>query len=353
MVPESSHEYPYFDSLRLCLASFVYWAHGDVLTLFSPGNFAVQVFFALSGWLIGGILLNLDRSGLPRFFYNRVTRIWLPYLAAVLLLYGVAFLKDGLAPYYFHTLAFDLTLTHNWFIHKIPDVIAAMPLHGTGAHFWSIAVEEQFYLIAPLLLVLTPLRRSVLAWGIVTGAAVAQGGFYGSISAGVLAAMLRQRYGDWHLHRVAVAALLAVLVTASWAIWTGVLPYARSIPIVAVTIVLLTARPGRRTATGIFVGGISYPMYLHHWTGLFAANAVQAMVPAIERVPALVVGFGLALLVSSVAYMAIDQRVMRHRSAFYTPARGRAAMIAAYSLMVLGILLGTVIIGPLDSGPPR
>ncbi|MFC3629746.1 hypothetical protein ACFOM8_09845 [Paracoccus angustae] len=79
----------------------------------------------------------------------------------------VAFLKDGLAPFYCQT------LIHNWFIVKIPEVTGAMPMHGTGAHFWSIAVEEQFYLIAPLLLVLIPLRHSILAWGLLTAAAIA------------------------------------------------------------------------------------------------------------------------------------------------------------------------------------
>lgn len=329
----------------------MYWEHADVAAIGSPGNFAVQVFFALSGWLIGGILLGLDRSGLPRFFYNRVTRIWLPYLAAVALLYTVAFLKDGLAPYYSQTLAYDLTLTHNWFIVKIPEVIRAMPMQGTGAHFWSIAVEEQFYLVAPLLLVLTPLRRSLLAWGLLTAVAIADGGFYGSISAGVLAAMLHRRWGDWHLHPAATALLLAVLAATGWAGWTGALRYGHVVPVIAATIVLLAARPGHRRAAGIFAGGISYPMYLHHWTGLFFANVLFGLLPQFGRPLALVAGYLFALAFASAAYVVIDQRVLRHRGAFYRPALGRSAMVVAYSMMALGILLGTVVIGPLDSGP--
>lgn len=296
-------------------------------------------------------MLTLDQSGLPRFFYNRVTRIWLPYLAAVALLYGVALLKDGRAPYYFQTLAYDLTLTHNWFIAKTPAVTSAMPMHGTGSHFWSIAVEEQFYLIAPLLLVLTPLRRSITAWGILTLAAVVQGGFYGSISAGVLAAMLRQRQGDWHLRPIAVAGLLTILAGASWAVWTGMVDYMHAVPVIAVMIVLLSARPGHRTAIGVFAGGISFPLYLHHWTGLFAANIFLSQMPELERISAFMLGFCFSLVAASVAYWAIDRLVMKHRTAYYTPARGKAAMTAAYGMMALGIILGTVVIGPLASAP--
>lgn len=141
----------------------------------------------------------------------------------------VAFLKDGLAPFYCQT------LIHNWFIVKIPEVTGAMPMHRTGAHFWSIAVEEQFYLIALLLLlVLIPLRHSIPAWS------------------------------------------------------------------------LLTAAAG---------------------------------------------GFLFALAFASAAYLVINQRVLRRRGAFYTPALGRAAMVSACSMMALGILLDTVVIGPLDGGP--
>jgi peptidoglycan/LPS O-acetylase OafA/YrhL len=44
----------------------------------TAANLAVQIFFALSGWLIGGILLRTDVQDLPRFYFNRATRIWIP-----------------------------------------------------------------------------------------------------------------------------------------------------------------------------------------------------------------------------------------------------------------------------------
>ena len=82
--------FPLFDWLRFVLASVVALGHGGVIEWEYSGYLAVQVFLALSGWLIGGILLETPREGLPRFFFNRATRIWIPYGIAVLLLYGVA-----------------------------------------------------------------------------------------------------------------------------------------------------------------------------------------------------------------------------------------------------------------------
>lgn len=75
-----SHYFPLFDWLRIALAFVVLLSHDGLLKLWpQAGNFAVQVFFALSGWLIGGILLKLDKNELPKFYFNRAIRIWIPY----------------------------------------------------------------------------------------------------------------------------------------------------------------------------------------------------------------------------------------------------------------------------------
>ena len=51
--------YPWFDWLRLLLACVVLFGHEGPIGWRNAGNFAVQVFFALSGWLIGGQLVVL------------------------------------------------------------------------------------------------------------------------------------------------------------------------------------------------------------------------------------------------------------------------------------------------------
>jgi peptidoglycan/LPS O-acetylase OafA/YrhL len=63
--------YPYFDYLRIILSVVVMLGHDKVIHIPNSGNLSVQVFFALSGWLIGGILLNLKTSVLPTTYSGR------------------------------------------------------------------------------------------------------------------------------------------------------------------------------------------------------------------------------------------------------------------------------------------
>ena len=280
--------YPLFDWLRFVLASIVALAHANVLGGGeTTANLAVQVFFALSGWLIGGILLQTSQAELPRFFFNRATRIWLPYFFAILLLYSLSLLRDPLTMRWVEFLFYDVTFTHNWFSLK-PDPVTAfaqMPLKGTGNHFWSIAVEEQFYFLAPLIIVVVGIGKKPLFWaGAVLCLLVIHIVDFPSISLGVLAAVLKRQYGDWHLQRTAMICLCVVTLFSFLAlIHSTYYPFAS--PFFAVSIVLLAARPGLRRAPGMFFGGISYPMYLNHWMGVFIAHGVAKRVDFFPRLP--------------------------------------------------------------------
>jgi peptidoglycan/LPS O-acetylase OafA/YrhL len=345
-------EYPGFDWLRIVLASGVFWVHaGSVSHLNFAGDLFVQVFFALSGFLIGGIILRMNRADLPRFFYNRTIRIWLPFFAAVGALYGAAYLKEGFAPYFWQALLYDLTFTHNYFIAKTPEVIAALPMHGTGSHFWSISVEEQFYLLAPLLILFVSFAKYWMTWVAIAVAATLFETWYGSVSFGVLAAMLQRRFGNWHIRTWAIAALVGTcaVTVAFWA--TDAVPYRLYVPLLAISVVLLCARPGQRTRFGSWAGGISFPMYLNHWMGLFIASAIASRLPAIGVVTADIIGFAIAIGIAAYAYKLIDLNLYRYRAAWYSPALGYASMVAVYVLMMLGLVLGFYLVGPLDAAP--
>ncbi|MGN6848295.1 MAG: acyltransferase family protein [Sphingomicrobium sp.] len=308
---DKSHEsFPLFDWLRFVLASVVALYHEGTIPWEHAGNFAVQIFFALSGWLIGGILLKSDRKDLPRFYFNRATRIWIPYFIAVAVLYALAAYGEGIDQTWWRCLIFDGTFTHNWFIDP-----AHMPLHGTGNHFWSISVEEQFYLAAPLLIVLLPFGRSKWLWGALSIVAVASHFWYGSICLGVLAAIIRPK--AWVAPVTAGLALLLLLVNPSLYDWLC--------SPTAAGIVVLLSRSGPRSRTGEFLGGVSYPLYLYHWTGAFVAHAVH-----------LPIAYPVAVGSGALAYLAVDRNVMRLRARFYRPAIGQALMLTAYGLIVCG-----------------
>ena len=165
-VPLARIYYPWFDWLRLALAATVLASHEGLIRGWpDAGNFAVQVFFSLSGWLIGDLLFNLPRGQLRKFYFNRALRIWCPYFLALSFLVGASLLRDKITLKWAEFVFYKSTSVYNLFgmpqlaIHR-----SEMPLFGTGSHFWSVNAEEQFYLLAPLVLVVLPRKfgRSVI-----------------------------------------------------------------------------------------------------------------------------------------------------------------------------------------------
>jgi peptidoglycan/LPS O-acetylase OafA/YrhL len=137
---------PQLDGLR-CLAFLAVFAIHAREDLFPWGWGGVQLFFALSGFLITRILDRDDHGRvaptLHRYYLRRTLRIFPLYYATIALIGLTVGLKD--APWL-------LTYTYNikGFLDRGID-----PVLG---HFWSLCVEEQFYIVYPIALLLTPRR---------------------------------------------------------------------------------------------------------------------------------------------------------------------------------------------------
>lgn len=325
--------YPAFDFLRGVLAITVMLDHDNLFPWDRSGSFAVDVFFALSGWLIGGILLNLKPQDLPRFYFNRAIRIWAPYYFALILLVAASLLRDPVTPKWLEFVFYKITFVFNIFGHpQVIDFRSMMPLAGTGSHFWSVNAEEQFYLLAPLVLVLLPLfGRTIIAWlAIAFVAWFAQ--MYASIAFGVLAAVVADRYGSFHQRYWP----LILLMTAGAAAFI-VHDYERAAPFAAIGIVLLLAFPGIKTKIGEIIGGMSYPLYLNHWIGVFVMN--YALTPmAMRDTPTrklLSCLFSIALAIG--LFTCMDRQLLRHRAALYSPTSGYALTFLAYAIVAAGL----------------
>jgi peptidoglycan/LPS O-acetylase OafA/YrhL len=111
----------------------------------------VQLFFVLSGYLITTILLQEKNNSLSfylkRFYWRRTLRIF-PLYYAYLLFVGVVFIVGKIPPDYLDLFPYLATYTFNFY----PLINAYSYQDFFFTHFWSLSVEEQFYLFWPLII---------------------------------------------------------------------------------------------------------------------------------------------------------------------------------------------------------
>ncbi|HTK18626.1 MAG TPA: acyltransferase [Mucilaginibacter sp.] len=188
------------DGIRALAAFLVISTHwpNNMLSL-KFGWIGVNIFFVLSGFLITRILLNSKQKGfrdyITGFYYNRALRIFPLYYAflfiSLLLIVAFTYVIPGLLAYsdwkaayssITHDLPYYLTYTYNLKINL--RLLFHLPESSNHyfAHLWSLALEEQFYLIFPfvvyfasrktlkiitiIILALCPLLR---LWGVLYG----------------------------------------------------------------------------------------------------------------------------------------------------------------------------------------
>lgn len=127
--------------------------------VFRMGFLGVDGFFALSGLLIETLLLRersrLGSFSLPNFYIRRTLRIFpIYYLVLAGLLAGLGTLQPGSEAFreYLHDLPYFLTYTSNWMQAQTPNM----------GILWSLATEEQFYLIWPFVERFAPRRASLV-----------------------------------------------------------------------------------------------------------------------------------------------------------------------------------------------
>lgn len=279
------------DGLRaICAASVVvFHAAPDVLP---GGGFGVDIFFVLSGFLITRILLSeRERTGgiaLGRFYLSRAARLW-PALLLFAGVYAVAavVIETGAERADKLTASvFAVTYAMNW--------VRAFDLGPSAqlVHTWSLAAEQQFYLVWPLAILLLPRNRAQLSWAIgavlavfiawrfalvAMGADVARiyNGFDTRVDGLLVGCLLASIPDGSAVHRMAgrtwgiPAACLAVLAAAHYI--DGPLTMSATIVVVSalsgwLVIGLRNAEPaGLTIAPLVYLGTISYGIYLWHF----------------------------------------------------------------------------------------
>jgi peptidoglycan/LPS O-acetylase OafA/YrhL len=183
-----------------------------LLLLFDGGWCGVEIFFVLSGFLITGILLDTTNS--PRFFktfyarrFLRIFPLYFAYLGVVFLFLNRWWLSHfGFNPWA-HVQAWQYLLYVENF--KVPTMFNDLFL----GHLWSLAVEEQFYLVWPLVVAFLP--RNLVGWTtlvLITAAVVHRFQFAGKS----LAMSFLLNTSTWaSLDSLALGALAAILLRSS------------------------------------------------------------------------------------------------------------------------------------------
>lgn len=330
--------YPRFDYLRILAAIGVFLSHALPETSLPPhfGLACVQLFFALSGFLIGTMLLSPDFSA-SRFYFNRAARIWIPYYIALgLVIIGTSAKQNIFDPKIWEFLFYKATFTYNIFgTEQTVNFASRMPLLGAATHFWSISVEEQFYLIAPALIILLPRSVVSIFLIVIVLANSAFPHFFSAISLGVLLALSRERFGDWTSLPPARLSFVLLGCLAAWSLATDCLSFNTAAPFVAISVVALAATQGPQHSFGRILGGSSYSFYLNHWIALYA---IKPIVPLIGFPLATIVSLAGMILLSVAHYITIDSYIAANRAKWFSERRGAILCGIGVSLVTIGIV---------------
>jgi peptidoglycan/LPS O-acetylase OafA/YrhL len=346
------------DGLRAFAVASVLAFHGGVTHLHG-GYLGVDVFFALSGFLITSLLLSeyqsRDTIGLGRFYLRRAKRL-LPALMLVIVAVCAVTLWVS-PPGLFPDLRSDVVATFfyfsNWHLmNGSTNYFAMLVPPSPFTHTWSLAIEEQFYIVWPLVVLgLMRWRKSV---SLVGGLAVV--GAVGSASLMLYGfhhhwAVDRLYYGtDTHAEGLLLGAATACWLLSvrrrtpmtgttdptRWLAVAGPVAMVGGLLIMArahgnshwmfeggffamavcscVTVAYLVTRPQSKIARGlswrpvVYIGQISYGIYLWHFPIFHWLTSYQS---GLSVWPLLAVRVAITLVVAAASYHFVEMPIRR------------------------------------------
>lgn len=355
---------PEIDGLRAIAVLGVILFHAGLSSL-EGGFVGVDVFFVLSGFLIGRLLWveiqTKGRISLGSFWMRRLRRLAPAYLVMTICIAAVGYLI--LLPFELREMGKESIAATVW-LSNVYFWQRAGYFDGAAAekpmlHTWSLSVEEQFYLVLPLLLLglvsLQSGRREVigvlvLAWGASFAAMVGlsssrpEAAFYlfplraWELLTGVLLAIsglaLQQKP-----RKIAGWAGLALILAGLLGIRAEGFPgWQAAIPVAGTALALLAIGGKGPEGSGwllaqrgpVFVGKISYALYLWHWPVLVLATYWRGEMGMAERAAWL----ALAVLLATLSWRYVESPLRRPPSAGGVPS----------SVLLMGVVAGGALV---------
>lgn len=374
---------PEVDGLRTVAVMLVILHHLGWAVL-SGGYVGVDVFFVISGYLITGLLLADLRQGhfsIARFYQRRIVRLAPAYflvLGATSIAALIWMLPAELLNYATSALYSTVFLANFYLWHEVGGYFGAQSDVVPLLHLWSLAVEEQFYLIWPLLLFgawrLLGRRTLVLFVLIVViaGAVVSEWGVQNYLAAayyllptrffelmiGALLAVMPSCDRDDRPSRIArelfsLTGLALIAYSATQFTTERLFPgYSALIPCLGTAFILYGARARRGTigtalslAPMVYIGRISYPAYLWHWPIIAYLNLHRVAIDATMAVQVI----GATLLLSALTYHVVEQPFRRA----YQGQRLRRVFSIGYALPALLVVGLSLSLKQFDGWPAR
>ena len=279
-----------------------------------PGGFVgVDVFFVISGYLISGVLFQhptRQAADLLDFYVRRVRRIY-PALAVVMLSVLVLGWFTLLADEYDHVgkhMAGGAAFVANWVLWSESGYFDQTSTLKPLLHLWSLGIEEQFYLVWPLALMLAARFRwplgtftmllllASLGWNLWSHESRAVDAFYlpwarcwellaGAWLAHAMGPQSWRPKPIWAQYMAPVGLLLVVL---AWALldeasafpgWWALMPVLGAVLIIAAGPETWLNRHVLSHRVLVGVGLISYPLYLWHWPLISWLHITEGQTP--------------------------------------------------------------------------
>jgi len=383
--PEHLAYRPAIDGLRAVAVMLVVLFHAGMPGL-ANGYVGVDVFFVISGFLITSILLR-ERLGTGRIgftaFYARRMRRLLPVSLLVLAVTAVAYrlvatpldVEENRMGF-----AFSAVYLANWyFMAQSQDYFAAEIAPSPVMHYWSLGVEEQFYLVWPVLLaailaiaVFRGRRLAFLLTVLALGATwlslwleqsnattsyfnTAARAYQLLAGAALAAWLLAGGFGRWPVRARAGAANLAILVAGgllAGSMFAGDALTAWQVGLLGViaTVLFLAGMEARaqsrllrpmQSAVAVQLGRWSYSTYLWHWPVLvIGALVLPLMDPQAPWLPRVTVAVVVTLALAAASYALVERPGQRLSLSMAWQRRSAIALGLAASVAVLGLSLG-------------
>jgi peptidoglycan/LPS O-acetylase OafA/YrhL len=357
---------PDIDGLRAIAVLAVVAFHANAHLV--PGGFAgVDIFFVISGYLISSIIVKELDAGTFRFrdFYaRRIKRILPAYIVVALFTFAVSTWLLIPNDYIFYT----TSLAASWaFVSNIFFSMLSWGYFGSRTeefpllHTWSLSVEEQFYFIYPILLIvlsryvkpriITVLFMLGIAFVALSQWSTGQVKTYFLLTAraheliaGALAFLIAQKYP---LRSNTVANLLAaigmaMMIGSLFLLTRGVpFPGVNSLyPCVGAALVMVAcARPNIFTPllanrAMVFIGLISYSLYLWHWPiFVFLRYRHVTMSPGVISA-----AIALALALAMLTWKFVENPIRHNRKIEFKQAFQWLYLAPAMAFMAIGLL---------------